>query len=586
MSIFNSIQIPKVPRSRFNMSHYNNMSADYGSLYPFLFIDCVPNDTFKLGADVLINTAPMITAPYTQNDVRLDYFFVPYRLLWSNWKDFITGGEDGTAEPIMPYITTISWDDSISGVTSRSLLSYFGVKCFDGNDVILSNEHLNSLPIRAYALIWNEWYRDQNLQDEIEIPFNDDGDDSGFLAQFSLACDNHGFLHRGWRKDYFTSALPSPQRGVEVPLNFGSNFEVPIQFKANLANTFTKLTGTLRAKLGDDLIAPDEWSTPNNGAIVVNNGSGVYLRVAADGSLKQVSEEEVSGGATHVYSADEIEDVYAPLGQWFKNLLTDNPGAAYINTQDLPAITINDLRRANAIQVWLERNMRAGARYVEQILSHFGVRVPDYRLDRPEYIGGETFPVQISQIFQNSESTQDSAIGSYGGKGKASVSARVRKYRVEEHGCIIGLMSILPKAVYANGINHFFLQHDKFSFYFPEFANLGEQEIKAKEVAVTSDMVDANGVITDDDFGYTPRYAHMKFIPNQVNGDFLRSGMRHFTQYRQFGSQPTLSDSFITVKSTSDGINRIWAVEDDVSYDHFWCTIFNQVPYLGIGLLA
>lgn len=560
------------------MSHYNNMSADYGRLYPFLFIDCVPNDTFKLGADVLINTAPMITAPYTQNDVRLDYFFVPYRLLWDNWKDFITGGEDGTAEPVLPYITTNFWQDLRigSGYSANCLLSYFGVKCFDGDHKVLTDEPLNNLPLRAYALIWNEWYRDQNLQDEIDIHKPVDGDDSDFLVEYSDFCDVFGFLHRGWRKDYFTSALPSPQRGVEVPINFGSNFQVPVQFKSVLDNNWTKLTGSLRAKLGDDIIAPDEWSTPNNGAIVVGNGSGVYLRVAADGTLKQVSEEEVSGGGLHVYSADEIEDVYAPLGQWFKNLLTDNPGAAYINTQDLPAITINDLRRANAIQVWLERNMRAGARYVEQILSHFGVRVPDYRLDRPEYIGGETFPVQISQIFQNSESTEDSAIGSYGGKGKASVSARVRKYRVEEHGCIIGLMSILPKAVYANGINHYFLQHNKFHFYFPEFANLGEQEIKAKELAVTDDMV-TNGVVTDDDFGYTPRYAHMKFIPNQVNGDFLKPGMRHFTQYRQFGTQPTLSPSFIQVNPNSDGINRIWAVENSANYDHFWCTIFNQV---------
>lgn len=578
MSIFNSVQIPKVPRSRFNMSHYNNMSADYGRLYPFLFIDCVPNDTFKLGADVLINTAPMITAPYTQNDVRLDYFFVPYRLLWENWKDFITGGEDGTSEPVLPYVSTELWDAFIGEPDPKSLLSYFGAKCFvDGNTPVICKERLNSLPLRAYALIWNEWYRDENLQDEIDIPFNVDGEDGDFVDALSSYCDEHGFLHRGWRKDYFTSALPSPQRGVEVPINFGSNFEVPIQFKNVLSNNWTKLTGSLRAKLGDDLISPDEWSTPNNGAIVVGNGSGVYLRVSADGSLKQVSEEEVSGGGLHVYSADEVEDVYAPLGQWFKNLLTDNPGAAYINTQDLPAITINDLRRANAIQVWLERNMRAGARYVEQILSHFGVRVPDYRLDRPEYIGGNTFPVQISQIFQNSESTEDSAIGSYGGKGKATCSARVRKYRVEEHGCIIGLMSILPKAVYANGINHYFMQHSKFDYYFPEFANLGEQEIKAKEVAVTTDMVDENGNVTNDTFGYTPRYAHMKFIPNQVNGDFLMTGMRHFTQYRQFNNEPVLSDSFIDVNPSRDGINRIWAVEDAGSYDHFWCTIFNQV---------
>ena len=555
------------------------MSADYGRLYPFLFIDCVPNDTFKLGADVLINTAPMITAPYTQNDVRLDYFFVPYRLLWDNWKDFITGGEDGTAEPVMPYTQVNEWNDNFGvGYNCKCLLSYFGVKCFSGSTPVVNVEHINSLPLRAYALIWNEWYRDQNLQDEIDIHKEQDDLDADFLGDFRDVADDYGFLHRCWRKDYFTSALPSPQRGVEVPINFDTSIKIPVEIMSPaVAKGWTKLTTGLRAKMGDDLVAPDEWAPVGSSDITVGNGSGVYLRLNADGELKQLSQTEVSGGGLHVVSLDDVYDVYAPLGEWLSNLMNGSPNAMYVDSQNLPAITINDLRRANAIQVWLERNMRAGARYVEQILSHFGVRVPDYRLDRPEYIGGETFPVQISQIFQNSESSVDSAIGSYGGKGKASVSARIRKYRVEEHGCIIGLMSILPKAVYANGINHFFLQHDKFSFYFPEFANLGEQEIKAKEVAVTDDMVDADNVVTDDDFGYTPRYAHMKFIPNQVNGDFLSSGMRHFTQFRQFGAQPTLSEDFIKVSDNSDGINRIWAVEDGQSYDHFWCTIFNQV---------
>lgn len=579
MSIFNSIQVPKVPRSRFNMSHYNQMTADYGRLYPFLFIDCVPNDTFKLGADVLINTAPMITAPYTQNDVRLDYFFVPYRLLWNDWKDFITGGEDGTAEPVLPYITTSSWDGYIGeGFLSKCLLSYFGVKSFnaDGTPAV-SEEHISSLPLRAYALIWNEWYRDQNVEEEIYLPFNDSGSDEDFLSALSQFADDYGFLHRRWRKDYFTSALPTPQRGVEVPINFDTSIKIPLQIKQNLDRNWTKLTSDIRAKMGDDFVTPQEWAPQGADSITVGNGSGMYLRINSDGEIKQVSQTEISGGGLHVMQLADIEDVYAPLGEWLRNLMIDNPDGLYIDSQDLPAITINDLRRANAIQVWLERNMRAGARYVEQILSHFGVRVPDYRLDRPEYLGGEQFPVQISQIFQNSESTADSAIGSYGGKGKASVSARIRKYRVEEHGCIIGLMSILPKAVYANGINHYFLQRDKFDFYFPEFANLGEQEIKTKEVAVTSQMIDAQGNITDSTFGYTPRYAHMKFISNQVNGEFLQSGMRHFTQYRQFTGEPNLGVSFLDVNPERDGINRIWAVEDANFSDHFWCTIFNQV---------
>ena len=357
MSIFNSVQIPKVPRSRFNMSHYNNMSADYGRLYPFLFIDCVPNDTFKLGADVLINTAPMITAPYTQNDVRLDYFFVPYRLLWDNWKDFITGGEDGTAEPTLPFINTDMWEDNVCDYSAKCLLSYFGVKCFDGTLPVTNVEPINSLPLRAYALIWNEWYRDQNLQEEIEIYKSEDDSDLDFLQGYSDFCDDYGFLLRGWRKDYFTSALPSPQRGVEVPINFGSNFKIPVEMKSQLSNVYFKLTNDIRAKMGDDLVHPDEWASDID--ITVGSSSGVYLRINADGEIKQVSQESTISGP--VVTADEIYDIYAPLGQWLKNLMDsadpvthkkDNP--LYVNSQDFPAITINDLRRAYYVQARLE----------------------------------------------------------------------------------------------------------------------------------------------------------------------------------------------------------------------------------------
>ena len=570
MSIFDSIPKPKVPRSRKKMPHYNLFSTDYGRLVPFFFMDCVPKDKVKLRSEVFVNTAPMITAPYIENDLRCDYFFVPYRLLWRQWEDFITGGVDGMSTPDLPVLSSnllANATEDIGLTSAGSLWDYFGLPV---NEVVgylngfVDDTKVLAFPFLAYLKIWQEYYRDQNWQtdiaDALDLLSQQNGDISSDLLDLfnSLGSfESKLLLSRGWRKDYFTSALPTPQRGPEVPINFDSNVQIPVEFKSDLATLMTSLDG----------------QTDVSGGIFVGTGSGTYIRINANGEIKSVDQTEVSGGGLHVMDVADIHTISAPLGRWISNMLTGHPGEFYVNGQDLPAITINDLRRANAIQVFLERNMRAGSRYVEQILSHFGVRVPDYRLQRPEYIGGFSQPIVVNQIMQQSQTTLGeggSALGSYAGKGRSASPGKKLSYKVEEHGCIIGLMSVMPKAVYSGGIPRYFSRQSKFDFYFPEFANLGEQEVKSNELFLTDNPTS---------FGYVPRYAEYQWIPNQVHADFLKSGMRQFTQYRQFtpGTPPSNGDEFLAVHPDSDGINRIWAVEDDQDFDHFWVTVFNHV---------
>lgn len=571
MSLFSQVQIPKIPRSRKKMSHYNIMTADYGRLYPCLFIDCVPNDTFRISSEILCNTAPMITAPYTENDIRMDYFFVPYRILTSKWEDFITGGESGMDAPVLPYINPMTISNIIDNPEfgAGSLFDYFGLQDNYSTRFEDMDDKLSALPFLAYAKIWNDYYRDQNVQDEIELSSYIEGDCSSLFDQFlRTSNDSKFFLHRSWRKDYFTASLPTPQRGPDVPINFNSGFEIPVKVAQSIRNAYWNSL--------DDEVRPASIS--EGLPVYLNSGTGTYFRLNDDNKIVVVSEQEVQGGGLHVVSLDDVSSVDIPTGEMFAQLFDNfdypNSSPLTIEGNQLPAITINDLRRANAIQVWLERNMRAGARYVEQILSHFGKRVPDYRLDRAEYLGGNIQPLKISQVLQTSESSEDSALGAYGGKGTSTGRAKAKKYRVEEHGCIIGLLSIQPKAIYKTGIPRFFRKFDKFDFYFPEFANLGEQETYTYELYP---RIDENGKLVKETFGYNPRYADMQFMMNNLHGDFLKSGMRHFTQFRDFTSSPTLSREFLQIDNDSDGINRIWAVEDSGDYDHFWLTIFHHI---------
>lgn len=436
-NIFDTVFIEKPKRSKQNLSHSRLLTTDYGKLVPILAMDCVPGDKVKLSSTCFIRTAPMLSPSLTPSTARIDYFFVPYRLVWDDFRDFITGGEDGLAAPKEPFYHVLP---NSPYNKAGSLFDHLGIPT-----EITRPVNNVSLMMRAYNMIWNEWYRDQNTQHEAEV-LKTSGQESQDDTRYALK-------YRCWRKDMFTSALKSPQRGVSVPISTTAE----ARFVGNIMSI--------------DEVEGSSGQSQSDTLITYVNTNGQLRRGQLSVQSGTVRFSPIDGGSTTDSSGSSA-------------VLTSSPVSVRSNQPveiDGLTISIQDIRRANAVQVWLERNARAGGRYVEQILSHFGVRTPDYRLDRPEYLGGATQPVQVKSVMnmtENNSPRYEDAVGALSGAGTSIGYAKGRKtYNVQEHGCIIGLLSIMPVAMYFQGVPRHFLKSNKFEWLFPEFANLGEQPI-------------------------------------------------------------------------------------------------------------
>lgn len=528
MSIFSSIRVRKPKRTAFDLSHEVKLTCDFGELVPFFCQDVIPGDTFKVSVETFVRFAPLIAPVMHRVNVFTHFFFVPYRLVWDEWREFITGGEDGSAAPVFPRVSMSGVHGPSNDLGIGSLADYLGVPVGNGTASTSSNLKINLLPFRAYQLIWNEYYRDQNLQDEIDFSLASGVFDGSGYNGASSNPNIHGcrecleLRNRCWEKDYFTSALPFPQR-------FPSPVTVPVN--------------------GSVDIVAGKTAANKSGIFVNNDGT-----VASTGNI-----ENVSGYGMRV---DGKPGFYDPRG------------TIHGEFNDSSNITINELRRAFSLQRWLENNARAGSRYIEQILSHFGVRSSDARLQRPEYLGGGKTPVVISEVLQTSE-TANSPQGNMAGNATSYGVSHSFKRFFEEHGIVLGILSILPRSNYQDGLPKLFGKFDKFDYYFPEFAHLGEQEIKHYEAYcdLSKSLEDsANSKL----FGYTPRYAEYRFVNSSVHG-FFRTDLNFWHLGRVFSktNQPALNGSFVEVRAgnSSTGLNRIFAVED-TSYDRLWIQMY------------
>lgn len=514
MSIFDNVVFPKAKRSTFNLSHERTQSLEFGKLIPFLSEDVLPGDIWSCSVDNLIRAMPMSAPLMDKVDISFHYFFVPYRLVWDDWEDFITGGEDGTAQPILPF--------SVGGLRGGelnigSLSDYLGLQ-FPVEDNAV---RFNCLAHRAYYTIWNEWYRDVNLQEEIYV-----NKASGFDDTTAEEIGGLGTLmNRNYRKDYFTSALPWTQRGPQ-------------------ASVAPNLTETLQVKGTYGVAQVKYASNDSSQNWPIQSSLGTY-RVELDGSDDQ--ELKIIANDGNFLSAARID----PNG----TLIIDDE-----EFQNNVNIDINNLRRAIALQRFLETNARAGSRPQDQLLARWGVYASDVRLQRPQFLGGSSQPLTISEVLQTSQTTADSDLGDMAGHGiSASSSKRVRFY-AKEHGIIMGLVSVMPRASYSQGCRRFFGKNDKFDFAMPEFANLGEQPVYNSEIwagGITS-LNDESGV-----FGYQSRYAEYKFIPNTVHGAMRTESFVPWTLTRKFENLPTLSGEFIDVDNDEENLGRIFPVNDE-----------------------
>lgn len=492
-NIFNSIKLNRPKRNRFDLTHDVKLTLDMGTLVPTLALECIPGDSFNIGCDSLVRFSPLIAPVMQRFNMYMHYFFVPNRLLWKNWENFISpsNGETLYAAPYINY-TKIQADNP----QLNYLADYLGIPVQEvsAHDLTLK---VSALPFAAYQLIFKEYYRDQNLVPDSFIACVDGANPA--TASFL------GLKRRAWEHDYFTSCLPFAQKGQAVEIPLGEFQDIPV----------------LRNQAGDDNIT---WDT----------------------------------------------SLGANTQQAFRHA-SDNPDLAvnqlYADTSELvdQSTTINDLRRAFRLQEWLERNARAGTRYVESILAHFGVKSPDARLQRPEYITGTKSPVVVSEVLNTTGEVDGLPQGNMAGHGFSSQNGKYGKYFCQEHGWIIGIMSVLPRTAYYQGLAKQFSKFDTFDYFWPSFANIGEQEVKNSEVYVNSSDPDGT-------FGYVPRYAEYRYMPSRVCGAF-RTSLDYWHDARKFDTEPALNSTFIN----STPSKRIFAVESATEGDSLYAHVLHKI---------
>lgn len=500
----------KPKSSSFDLSHEVKMSCGMGKLVPFFSAECLPGDKFNLSADVFMRMAPMLSPVMHRIRLYTHFFFVPYRLLWDNWENFITNTKVGENVPVHPFLSSPAAFSPSLG----SLADYFGLPTAVP---YASGEKISPFPFLAYNSIFNEFYRDENLVDKVTSSCGDGDIDGLSMEDISY---KSSVLRRSWMHDYFTSCLPFAQKGEDVSL--------PIQ-NFNDVDVVTK-SGFVEYR--------DSASNPPSAGYPVLNGSGPLPGAMNDSDGTPIHPSNLEAKTSGLQAT---------------------------------ATTINELRSANSLQRWLEKNARGGTRYIEHILSHFGVHSSDKRLDRPEFIFGDSQNVMVNDVQQtsatefNGQEPTTTPLATLGGQSTTISSGKSSSYFCEEFGQMVGIMSIMPMTAYQQGLHRSYSRRKPTDYYFPDFANLGEQSVLNKEI-----FYHASDGRNDEDFGYIPRFAEYRYMNSRVAGDF-RSSLDFWHLGRKFSNRPLLNSDFIGCNPD----NRIFPVENNEQ--HLYCHVLNNI---------
>lgn len=542
MSIFSRVKAEFAKTSLFNLSHEVKNTCKFGMLTPILCQEILPGDTWRVKTEILSRMLAM-KAPTMHNiDVYTHFFFVPNRIVWKDWEEFVTQSLNGTHQSDVPQLPYILLHGAAAAALSQpgSLGDYLGIKNTDNqtfdNPQGQGQIYCQVLPFLAYNRIWSDYYRDENLDEDIDsaawdLPGGDVTNElAGSNSQRVPGLDIFNVRYRAWRKDYFTSALPWTQKGEDVTLPISGNLDVTGRL------TTSSYSGNLNLDVETHGVVSSQNIDVTFATRPGSNRIGDFY--ATEGGIP----ERLTSQATGEFSVPgQTLDV--------SGLSADMSSAS--------AVTINELRRANALQKWSEANARGGTRYIEQLLTHFGVVSDDARLQRAEYLGGGKSPIVISEVLQNSASTIDGSETPQGNMSGHAISASVNhafKRHFKEHGYVIGIMSIMPRANYMQGIPRHFLKRDVFDFGWPLLAHLGEQPIYDQEIYADGAPDFTNNPNAQfKEFGYTPRYAEYKFINDQIAGDF-RSSLSYWHAARDFENAPLLNSDFISTKNFDPGI--------------------------------
>lgn len=504
-------------RSLFNNSHTALFDMDFGELVPVLGMEMLPGQSTEVEIESIVRMQPLVAPILHEVNGTIHLFFVPNRLLMDDkdhgWETFLTGGASGEETVALP-LWDFTEDTENYGIPSKYYLAdYFDIPV--GTQIPSEDLPIGFLQ-RAYNFIFNEYYRDSNYMPEI-------------------ALNNNKILNRCWEKDYFTSALPAQQRGIAPA--FPIRGVIPVDFLGNYA------------LLSDNAV---DRGDPQVGTL--SGGKYDLSRYMYDVGLR------ANNGKLHMVGYSE--DVAANYG-------FESPAiSARVDLSSAVSFNVNDLRLTIQVQKFLERNMRAGARYTEFLQAHFGVSPSDARLQRPEYVGGCKFPVVISEVMQTSATSDVSPQGNLAGKGLSADFSEVSRFTAPEFGYLVGIMSIMPRAMYSQGLDKKFSRKTRLDWPMPEFAHLSEQAVLNKEIFLSSDADTNSGV-----FGFQGIFNEVRASQSRVRGG-MRDTLSYWHLGRIFANRPTMNAEFLQCDAERDGLKRCFAVQDEKGF----------VVYLGFNI--